>query len=93
MFVPPSAGRTFFKCAPPNLKSWIRPCIHIIFYRSAFNVVFISMQCCISLIQYVMNIEDANKFNNTEKLNRNDGGVGQPSWTTLIATETIWEVG
>jgi hypothetical protein len=40
-----------------------------------------------------MNIEDANKFNNTEKLNRNDGGVGQPSWTTLIATETIWEVG
>jgi hypothetical protein len=40
-----------------------------------------------------MNIEDANKFNNTEKLNRNDGGVGQPSWITLIATETIWEVG
>ena len=25
MFVPPSARRNFFKCAPPNLKSWIRP--------------------------------------------------------------------
>ena len=25
-FAPPSARRNFFKCAPPNLKSWIRPC-------------------------------------------------------------------
>ena len=26
-FAPPSARRKFFfKCAPPNLKSWIRPC-------------------------------------------------------------------
>jgi hypothetical protein len=25
MFAPPSAQRNFFKCAPPNLKSWIRP--------------------------------------------------------------------
>jgi hypothetical protein len=25
MFAPPSARRNFFKCAPPNLKSWIRP--------------------------------------------------------------------
>jgi hypothetical protein len=24
-FPPPSARRNFFKCAPPNLKSWIRP--------------------------------------------------------------------
>ena len=26
MFAPPSARRNFFKCAPLNLKSWIRPC-------------------------------------------------------------------
>ena len=25
IFAPPSALRNFFKCAPPNLKSWIRP--------------------------------------------------------------------
>ena len=25
IFAPPSARRNFFKCAPPNLKSWIRP--------------------------------------------------------------------
>jgi hypothetical protein len=25
IFAPPSARRIFFKCAPPNLKSWIRP--------------------------------------------------------------------
>jgi hypothetical protein len=25
IFEPPSARRNFFKCAPPNLKSWIRP--------------------------------------------------------------------
>jgi hypothetical protein len=25
IFAPPSARRDFFKCAPPNLKSWIRP--------------------------------------------------------------------
>jgi hypothetical protein len=28
-FAPPSARRNFFKCAPPNLKSWIRPCLLI----------------------------------------------------------------
>jgi hypothetical protein len=26
IFAPPSAWRNYFKCAPPNLKSWIRPC-------------------------------------------------------------------
>jgi hypothetical protein len=26
-FVPPSVRRNFFKCTPPNLKSWIRPCV------------------------------------------------------------------
>lgn len=41
-------------------------------------VFFISMQCCISLLQYAMHIEDANKFNNTKKLYRNDGEMGQP---------------
>ena len=25
IFAPPSARRNFFKCTPPNLKSWIRP--------------------------------------------------------------------
>jgi hypothetical protein len=25
IFAPPSARCNFFKCAPPNLKSWIRP--------------------------------------------------------------------
>ena len=25
IFAPPSARRNFFKCAPPNLKAWIRP--------------------------------------------------------------------
>ena len=25
IFAPPFARRIFFKCAPPNLKSWIRP--------------------------------------------------------------------
>ena len=25
IFAPPSARRNFFKCAPPNLKSWLRP--------------------------------------------------------------------
>jgi hypothetical protein len=25
IFAPPSARRNFLKCAPPNLKSWIRP--------------------------------------------------------------------
>ena len=27
IFAPPSARRNFFKCAPHNLKSWIRPCL------------------------------------------------------------------
>jgi hypothetical protein len=26
IFAPPSARRNCFKCAPPNLKSWIHPC-------------------------------------------------------------------
>ena len=36
IFAPPSARRNFFKCAPPNLKSWIRPWIH---YRPSFYKV------------------------------------------------------
>ena len=27
IFAPPSARRNFFKCAPPNLKSWILPVV------------------------------------------------------------------
>ena len=33
-FAPPSALRNFFKCAPPNLKSWIRPCWLLLSYGS-----------------------------------------------------------
>ena len=29
IFAPPSARRNFFKCVPPNLKSWIRPWVYI----------------------------------------------------------------
>ena len=29
-FAPPSAGCNFFKCVPPNLKSWIRPCLPLV---------------------------------------------------------------
>jgi hypothetical protein len=36
IFAPPSARRNFFKCAPPNLKSWIRPCFPDIFWNSGF---------------------------------------------------------
>jgi hypothetical protein len=39
IFAPPSARRNFFKRAPPNLKSWIRPCYVYIFdnnYRKGF---------------------------------------------------------
>jgi hypothetical protein len=28
IFAPPSTLRNFFTCAPPNLKSWIRPCYY-----------------------------------------------------------------
>jgi hypothetical protein len=33
-FAPPSARRNFFKCAPPNLKSWLRPC-----YRTTYTKI------------------------------------------------------
>jgi hypothetical protein len=37
IFAPPSARRNFFKCAPPSLKSWIRPWLlyqYVLSYRS-----------------------------------------------------------
>jgi hypothetical protein len=42
---PPSALRNFFKCTPPNLKSWIRPCTRI----SKDNAV---KKTCTYLLQY-----------------------------------------
>ena len=37
IFAPPSARRNLFKCAPPpNLKSWIRPCIVLSMYMLSF---------------------------------------------------------
>ena len=33
IFAPPSARRIFFKCAPSNLKSWIRPWYQYIVYN------------------------------------------------------------
>ena len=33
-FLPPSARRNFFKCIPPNLKSWIRPCTMYILLKA-----------------------------------------------------------
>ena len=27
-FAPPSTRRNFYNCTPPNLKSWIRPCMY-----------------------------------------------------------------
>ena len=48
IFAPPCARRIFLKCAPPNLKSWIRPCflltlwlvgnyLLIVFYAFSIN--------------------------------------------------------
>ena len=34
----------FFKCAPPNLKSWIRPCIKIVYAVSKYNHIFICLR-------------------------------------------------
>jgi hypothetical protein len=42
IFAPPSARCIFFKCAPPNLKSWIRPCwfphfpVHVLLHLCDF---------------------------------------------------------
>ena len=39
-FAPPSARRNFFKCAPPNLKSWIRPWIfNPIMYTKTYTLI------------------------------------------------------
>jgi hypothetical protein len=39
IFAPPSARRNFFKCAPPNLKSWIRPC-YILYILYIFTITY-----------------------------------------------------
>ena len=50
-FAPPSARRDFFKCAPPNLKSWIRPWYgkilvkHCLVNRHINRIVVIKGQC------------------------------------------------
>jgi hypothetical protein len=61
-FAPPSARHNLFKCAPPNLKSWIRPWVRwseshefyfllFLFYSIIFIGVFIlvDIQCKINL--------------------------------------------
>jgi hypothetical protein len=48
VFAPPSTRHNFFTCAPPNLKSWIRPCIlhvnddvwTIFLHRLKSNILF-----------------------------------------------------
>jgi hypothetical protein len=43
MFAPPSARRNFFISAPPNLKSWIRPCREyklFLFEKCSFEIKF-----------------------------------------------------
>ena len=50
MFVPPSARRNFFKCAPPPplaLKSWIRPCctLYETPKKNAYTLYTITKKC------------------------------------------------
>jgi hypothetical protein len=40
-FAPPSARHNFFKCNPPNLKSWIRPCIGLLFFYPHYIQFFV----------------------------------------------------
>jgi hypothetical protein len=58
MFAPPSARHNFFKCAsPPNLKSWICPCILFIYFLiDIFPQVFAHFNLQKMLIYCVKNI-------------------------------------
>ena len=44
-FALPSARRNFFKCDPPNLKSWIRPCIVKPFFWYLYSSNVLSKNC------------------------------------------------
>jgi hypothetical protein len=56
MFAPPSARRNFFKCAPPNLKSWIRPwCLCVILIDL--------IQFCYVFDVYITIVTKSYKFN------------------------------
>ena len=54
MFASPSARRNFFKCAPPNLKSWIRPwlkCYYVLWLvHLHFAVIDGEVVCGISIL-------------------------------------------
>ena len=53
MFAPSSGRRNFFKCAPPNLKSWIRPCIypiHDCFHFISFYIVLLDILIVLSTV-------------------------------------------
>ena len=46
MFAPPFARRNFFKCAhPPNLKSWIRPCM-VVGFTTTYAISAYHHCCC-----------------------------------------------
>ena len=48
IFASPSARRNFFRCAPPNLKSWIHPCT-----RCIWVFILHSQQHCITIRFYI----------------------------------------
>ena len=51
MFAPPSARCNFFKCTPPNLKSWIRPCT-LRFYFPYLSLLYFIM--CSDIFQHII---------------------------------------
>ena len=51
MFAPPSARCNFFKCTPPNLKSWIRPCT-LRFYFPYLSLLYFIL--CSDIFQHII---------------------------------------
>jgi hypothetical protein len=53
MFAPPSARRIFFKCATPNLKSWIRPWLTISVNQAlSIFCVFSAIVCLFVILRF-----------------------------------------
>ena len=75
--VPPFAWCNFFKCAPPNFKSWILPCIQICIYLQVGSdyfwmvIAFFDFACLLITISgfacchsdFIWKIYDHNNFN------------------------------